>query len=171
MIFQRCHMLLKGILTHLNFLFMLDSRVLHFQTMFNFHGPIKPQHFISGKTEKCHVFRSCLYSPAFCGNPSRGGHAPLQLEWGINNLGSAVNHAIKLSVVLTFWHNPSGGSLVRPRATLAFVLGDNRAFSAAIMASSIKDDTDIHQLPPSPRTAAMQRLSLNMTPIRILRCA
>ena len=32
--------------------------------------------------------------------------------------------------------------------TLAFVLGDNRAvFRAAIMASSIKDDTDIYQLP------------------------
>ena len=117
------------------------------------------------------VVQSADFKLTFCGNPSRGGHAPLQLEWGINNLGSAVNHAIKLSVVLTFWHNPGGGSLVRARATLAFVLGDNRAFSAAIMASSIKDDTDIHQLPPSPRTAAMQRLSLNMTPIRILRCA
>lgn len=59
----------------------------------------------------------CRFKLTFCGNPSRG-HAPLQLEWGINNLGSAVNQAIKLSVlrsvaaVLTFWHNP-GGSLVR----------------------------------------------------------
>ena len=59
----------------------------------------------------------CRFKLTFCGNPSRGGHAPLQLEWGINNLGSAVNQAIKLSVrrseaaVLTFWHNP-GGSLV-----------------------------------------------------------
>ena len=108
----------------------------------------------------------CRFKLTFCGNPSRGGHAPLQLEWGINNLGSAVNHAIKLSVVFTFWHNPGGGSLVRARATLAFVLGDNRAFSAAIMASSIKDDTDIHQLPPSPRTAAIPCLSVNRTPVR-----
>ena len=59
----------------------------------------------------------CRFKLTFCGNPSRD-HAPLQLEWGINNLGSAVNQAIKLSVrrsgaaVLTFWHNP-GGSLVR----------------------------------------------------------
>ena len=38
----------------------------------------------------------CRFKLTFCGNPSRG-HAPLQLEWGINNLGSAVNQAIKLS--------------------------------------------------------------------------